>query len=309
MKVFWIVCLIVLVLLLVLMAGYLLIGFVAYKICLTRKGKIKRTIEKKFATYVKEWGIDEHYFETGFEKISIKSHDNLSLYAFYKTIGQNKLAIFVHGYGGTHRDMANYAKMFEQRGYDILAVDQRCHGESDGYDLTMGLKEKEDILFWINKMNEINPQYKIVLMGLSMGASSVCLACGEKLPANVVLAIEDCGYDNANNQFSHVYFKSKFPLKFIYKIFYNFTKKSRGLDLKKIDAKIALKNSKIPILFIHGSNDDFVPTAMVNSLSSAIPEQRRHVYIAENAIHAEAYASNPKKYEKEVDKFLTKYYM
>lgn len=308
MRSFWIICLALLVLVLVVLAGYLLIGFLSYRLALTRKGKIKRFIEKNYAKHLQSLSIDEKYFEEGFEKIIIRSEDNLRLMGFYKTCGHNKIALLVHGYGGNHKEMANYAKFFEKRGYDILAFDMRCHGQSEGIDLTMGLKESKDLLLWISKVVEINPQYKIVLFGLSMGASTVCIACGENLPQNVVLAIEDCGYDNANKQFYHVY-KSKIRLKLFYKIFYNFTKKSRGLELSKVDPAIALKNAKVPIMFIHGGNDDFVPTEMIYSLSQHVPEQRKRIYLAENAGHAGAYAENPSRYEREVSQFLSQYYM
>lgn len=308
MKVFWIVCLILLILLLVVLAVYLLIGILSYKLALSRKGKIKKFIEKNFAKHLQTLNIDEKYFAEGFEKVIIRSEDNLKLVGFYKRCGANRIALLVHGYGGNHKEMSNYAKFFEKRGYDIFAVDMRCHGDSEGKDLTMGLKESKDLLLWINKILEINPHYKIALFGLSMGASTVCITCGEKLPNNVILAVEDCGYDNANKQFYHVY-KSKIHLKLFYNIFYNFTKKSRGLDLKKVDPALALKNSKIPIMFIHGGDDNFVPTNMVYSLSQYVPEQRKHVYVVDNAGHAGAYAENPRRYESELSQFLSQFYM
>lgn len=309
MKIFWIICLVMLLMIILLLGFYLLTGFFAYKLCLTRKGKIKRNIEKKFEVHLNSLDIDSEYFNNGFEKLSILSEDNLKLYGFYKSNLNNKLIILVHGYGGNHKEMANYAKFFEKRGYDILAIDQRCHGESEGIDLTMGKKESEDLLLWINRLLEINSQYKIVLFGLSMGATTVCIACGENLPTNVVLAIEDCGYDNANKQFLNVYLKSKFHNKFFYKIFYNYTKKTKGLDLAQVDANKSLKSCRIPVMFIHGSEDKFVPTEMVYSLSSQISPQRSSLYIAEGASHAESYSTNPQKYEKEIDKYLSQYLM
>ena len=309
MKIFWIVCLTALIGVLLILAGYLLIGYVSFKISLSKNGKIKRTIGKNYQNHLKELGIDEKYFNTDFEKLEISSSDNFVLKGFYKNNKSNKIVILVHGFGGNHKEMTPFAQMFEKFGYDILAIDSRCHGESDGEYLTMGWQESLDLILWANKLVEINPQYKIVLFGLSMGATTVCMTVGEKIPDNIVLAIEDCGYDNAYKQFEYVYSKGKFRPKFVFDAFYNFTKKSIGFDLKKADAFSSLKHSKIPILFIHGSKDNFVPTENLNSLSSQVSAQRRHVYIAEEGGHAEAYMINPKKYENEVSKFLKKYYM
>lgn len=310
MNIFWIVCLVILVLILLVLGGYILIGFISYHLCLSRNATIKKKIEKNYSTYLQSHSVDEKYFENGgFKKLSIISEDGLKLYGFYKNNKSNKLAILVHGYGGNHNEHGNYAKYFEIRGYDILAIDMRCHGQSEGDDLTMGEKESDDLILWIKLMLELNAQYKIVLFGVSMGATTVCMACGKPLPSNVVLAVEDCGYDNAYNQFQYVYFNTKLHSKMIFKIFYNFTKKSKGFDLKKADGVSALKNAKIPVLFIHGGDDKFVPTKMVYSLSSALPQQRCQVYIAENAGHVGSYAQNPKEYESQLTKFLSKYYM
>lgn len=309
MQVVWIVCLIILILLLAVLGIYLVIGGVTYRLTLSRKGTIKRMIEKGYSKHLETLNIDAGYFDKDFETINISSEDNLSLFGFYKSLGNDKLAILAHGYGADHKEMANYAKFFEKRGYDILAIDHRCHGKSDGDDLTMGINESQDLIRWINKMLQIKPQYKIALFGHSMGAATICIALGEELPSNVILAIEDCGYDNANNQFKSVYYKTKMHIKIAYKIFYNYTKKTHNFNLNDADAVSGLKKSKIPVFFIHGAADDFVPTEMVYKLYDAVPEGRKGLYIAENAGHVASYSVNPIKYEKELDKFMAKYYM
>lgn len=309
MRVFWIVCLIILIIVLFVLGAYLLIGAITYRLALSRKGRIRRKFEKGYSNYLRSFNIDEKYFEEGFETIEIESKDNLKLYGFYKNNGQEKIVLLAHGYCADHKEMANYAKLFEKRGYDIFAIDHRAHGKSEGEDLTMGEKESEDLILWINKILQINPRYKIVLFGHSMGASTVCIALGKNLPANVVLAIEDCGYDNANNQFKSVYYKTKMPIKLFYKIFVNYTKKTHNFDIQKANALEGLEKSKIPVLFIHGAADNFVPTEMVYKLYDAVPEGRKSLYIAENAGHIESYIKNPDKYEKEINKFLLKYFM
>lgn len=309
MRIFWIICLSLLIVLLIALTIYLLVGYGAYRVSLTRKGKIKKTIENHFAKHLKENNEEEIYYQHGFEQVEIISEDNLKLCGFYKNKNCNKIALIVHGYGGNHIEMADYAKIFEKRGYDILAIDHRCHGKSEGDDLTMGLNESKDLILWIKRMIEINPQYKIVLFGVSMGASTICMACGEQLPQNVVLAIEDCGYDSAYKQFLHVFRSKKMKFKLLFNIFYNFTKKTKNFDLRKVNPAFKLKNSKIPIMFIHGGDDKFVLTDMVYNLSSQVPDHRKYLYVVPNAGHAASYLENPKKYENEVYKFLSLYYM
>lgn len=308
MKIVYYTALAILILVLVVLAFYLIVGYISYKFCLTRKGGMIKRIQKKYGEYLNKANIDKNYFKD-FLKLEIQSQDNLKLKGFYKDNNSSKLVILVHGYGRDHFEITNIAKMFDFRGYDILAIDQRCHGQSEGENITMGMEESKDILLWINKMLEIKSHYKIVLFGMSMGASAVCMTVGENIPNNVVLAVEDCGYDNAEKQFSYVYSKRKLHFKFIFKIFTSFTKKTIGLDLKKVDTIQKLKKSKIPIMFIHGEKDNFVPTEMVYNMSSQISESRQNIYIAKDAGHTMSSVCDMRKYEKELNNFLTKYYM
>lgn len=308
MEIVFIISLAFMIFILFVLALYLIIGYLSYKFCLTKKGGMVKKIQKNYNSYFEKIGADKAYFND-FSKINISSEDNLKLIGFYKDNGNSKLALLVHGYGRDHLELVNIAKLFENKGYDILAIDQRSHGLSEGENITMGKEESKDLLLWINKTLDIKNHYKIVLFGMSMGASTVCITTGEKLPNNVVLAIEDCGYDNAEKQLSYVYSKRKISLKFIFKIFVNFTKRTMNLDLKSIDSTNSLKNSKIPIMFIHGEKDDFVPTEMLYNMSSQVPESRRKVYIAQDATHTLSNAVNPRKYEKEIYNFLSQFYM
>lgn len=303
------ICLALLVLMLFVLAIYLIIGYSAYKYCLTRNGRYVKKISKNVENRLASENFDVNFFNDNFKKIDILSDDNLKLCGFYKDNNCHKLAILVHGYGSNHKELAPQAKIFEKRGYDLLAIDMRCHGQSEGTNLTMGEKESQDLILWVKKMLEFKRDYKILLYGISMGASTVCLTLGNENLTNVVLAIEDCGYDNADKEFSYVFSKSKFKFKFLYKIFYNYTKKSQGLDLKKVDVVNKLKKSKVPILFIHGDSDTFVPTEMVYKLSSQIPENRSHLYIAKDAGHASSLMIDKYEYEKQISTFISKYYM
>ncbi len=286
------------------LAVYLIIGNTLYRLILTRKGKMLKRIVRYFE-------CEEEYkiFNDKFEKITISSQDGLKLCGFFRDNNCAKLAILVHGYGGNHLHSAKFAKYFINRGYDILAIDQRCHGDSEGRDITMGKMESEDLLLWINKMLEIKPNYKILLFGASMGASTVCIASGENLPSNVVLAVEDSGYDNADRELRYMFLQHKILSKFLYKIFYNYTKKTQELDLKRVDMISQLKSTKIPMMFIHGDSDKIVPTEMVYNLSVQIPEMRRGLYIGVGAGHVHSYKENERNYERALGGFLSKFNM
>ena len=310
MKVFLFICLGCLILVLLIIAIYLIIGYSLYKSTLSKNSKMKRKIEENHKVYLKNMGIDETYFNNEFSKIYLQSFDNLKLCGFYKNKGYNKLAILIHGFGGCHLDMAEYSKLFDDKGYDILAIDLRSHGESEGDFVSLGEQEERDLQFWIEKMLEINQEYKIALFGISLGASTVCLAASNKNLSNkVVLAVEDCGFDSVDKEVSYQFGKRKFHFPVFLKIFYSYMKKTKKIDLKHNDISKALKNSKIPILFIHGDSDSFVPTEMVFNLYNSLPEHRRSVYISKGAGHIKSYRTNPSEYKAKLYGFLNEYNM
>ena len=298
----------ILILILLGLGVYLLLGLYLYRYSLSRKSKLKRSIERNSKDYFKDMKLDVDYFNKDFKTLNVTSLDNLKLFGYYKDNNGQKLVILVHGFGGTHIDMTNYSKLFEEKGYDILAIDVRAHGKSEGDFVSLGLYEQEDLKLWINEVLKIKQSYKIVLFGLSLGASTVCLSTTE-LPNNVVLAIEDSGFDNAWKEVEHIFKKTNLKMKIFLKIFYHFMKVTKGVDLKKIDVTSNLRKSKIPILFIHGGNDYFVPSSMVYNLYDAVPQTRKELFVCKDASHVMSYSIATTKYRRIVKSFLEKYYM
>ena len=296
-----------LILILVVLGAYLIIGHMLYHASLSRNSKYKIKIEnnhhKNFSNK------HDEYFNSGFKKISILSKDKLKLFGFYKDNNKNKIALLVHGYGGSHYDMIDYAKLFEEKEYDILAIDLRAHGASEGDYVSMGQLEQEDLKLWIENILSIKPNYKIVLFGVSLGASTICLTLGQKISNQVVLAIEDCGFANAEKQVSLVFAKTKMKGKFFFNLYKSYINRTKNIDLKKLDICISLKKSKIPVMFIHGDNDSFVSTENVYKMSECLPENRRYLYIAKDAGHIKSYYTNPIQYKKELYNFLNMYNM
>lgn len=108
----------------------------------------------------------------------------------------NKYIIACHGYTSKAAEMGVYAIHFADKGYSVLMPDARAHGESEGNLIGMGWPERFDILKWIDKIIESDPEAQIVLYGISRGAATVMMTSGENLPDNVKAVIEDCGYSS-----------------------------------------------------------------------------------------------------------------
>ena len=309
MKIFAIVALSLLGLVILCMALYLIIGSMCFKIALSRKSTVKRVVNKTMQKLIKQYKIDFSWWDKfDFQTLTTTSQDGLKLVAHFLPSTTNKLAIIVHGYGADYREMHLYTKYFVENHYNILALENRAHGNSEGKMMGMGWLDRLDIINWINIMLEKNSNYQIVLMGLSMGASAVCMTSGEKLPSAVKAIVSDCAFANAYDEFKYVFnHRTHLPAFPLLNIFNSYTKNIYKFDMKKADATMQVKKTKTPILFIHGDADSFVPVENVNKLYAAAPEGLKQIYIAKGAEHAMSYPSDEKEYEKQLNNFLKKY--
>ena len=237
--------------------------------------------------------------------LKVNSFDKTLLFAEWVVNKKSrKWVIIVHGYGANGRMMYYAARKFYNKGYNLLIPDLRGHGISGANYIGMGWHDRLDIKFWINEILKKDKDAEIILYGVSMGASAVLMASGEVLPKNVKCIISDCAftsaYDVFKHQFSKIWFLPAFPLldilSFISKIKNNYS-------LKEASALNQVKKCKIPIFFIHGDSDDFVPTEMAFELyknSKCIKD----IMIVNNSGHGVSEMVNKKIYWRRIFHFI-----
>ena len=254
---------------------------------------------------IKEWLEDE----VGYSDVYISSDDGLKLHN-YKIINKNvskKWVIIVHGYTSKGFNMTSYAKNFYNMRYNIMIPDLRAHGESEGHYIGMGWDDRNDIINLIDYILAEESDAEIVLFGVSMGAATVMMVSGEKLPSNVKAIIEDCGYTSAWDQFAYqlktLFNLPKFPMMNIVDII---CKIRAGYFISDASAIKQVKKTSIPTLFIHGDSDSFVPFEMQEKLYDACSAEKEKVVI-EGATHARAAFTNPELYWLSIVNFLDKY--
>ncbi|MBO5375006.1 MAG: alpha/beta hydrolase [Clostridia bacterium] len=217
--------------------------------------------------------------------VYIKSYDGLKLYGeLIKAKEQNdKIIILFHGYRSLARnDFCCAMPYYNSLGIDILLVDQRAHGKSEGGLITFGVKERNDVVSWVKYVEALSSDYKkIFLSGMSMGASTVMMA--SNLVDGVSGIIADCGFTSPK-EIIQIVAKKRFrlpkwfasPVGLCAKIF-------GGFDYS-YSTKTALAESKAPVLFIHGSKDDFVPSYMTD-INFDTCSSKKHKIIASEAPH------------------------
>lgn len=236
----------------------------------------------------------------------IKSYDNLTLYGkFYKSFENAPIEIMFHGYRGSgERDLSTGIIRAKACGRNVLIVDQRAHGKSEGHTISFGIKERFDCLSWINfAIEEFGSDVKIILTGISMGAATVMMASNLSLPKNVIGILADCGYDSPRNIIKKYIYDMKLPGNLLIPFV-----KLGGLifghfNLDSTTALECVKESKVPIIFIHGECDTFVPCYMSTNLYNACTN-KKHLVIVKNAEHGVSYLEDPETYVNELNNFF-----
>lgn len=246
-----------------------------------------------------------------FETWEIESFDGLKLKAYFLEAKHptNKTVLFVHGYLSRATDMGIYAQYYyEKLGYNILSLDLRGHGDSEGDYIGFGWHDRLDILDWVNvAIEKLGTDVEMVLHGVSMGASAVLMASGEDVPKQVKAIVADSPYSNVYDLFQYqmkrMYHLPAFPILPTTSLV---TKIRTGYSFQEASALEQVKKSEIPILYIHGSNDTFVPTEMALELYENT-KSPAEIIIFEHAKHTEAFALDKEKYTKALTAFLQKY--
>lgn len=264
--------------------------------------------EKRISNDMK-WLLDY-----GFEKHSIVSDrgHRLQGYLMRPEKESNVYVFGSHGYRSDGKgEWCHYAKYYvETLGYNMFFVDHQAAGESEGQYIGFSSYESQDSMKWLDYMvDTFGKDIEIILHGISMGSTTVMLMTGnEKLPENVKFTVADCGFTSAMDEFTykleslHI---PKFPLLPAVK---HFHKERVGYDFQKdTNALEAVSKAKIPMLFIHGNKDKFVPTFMAHKLYDACSADYKDILIVEGADHAMSYRDGKEEYEKKVGSFVEKF--
>lgn len=241
----------------------------------------------------------------------IYAPDKARLHAYYVAAPSptSKTAVIVHGYTDNAIRMMMIGYLYNRSlGYNILLPDLRYSGLSDGDAFQMGWLDRKDVMQWMEVANEIfGDSTQMLVHGISMGGATTMMVSGEPQPAYVKCFVDDCGYTSVWDQFSKELKEDfglpAFPLLYISSWLCNWTK---GWNFTEASALEQVKKCRLPMLFIHGEKDDYVPTRMVYELYEAKPEPKE-LWVVPGADHATSYKLNKEEYTQKVKQFTDKY--
>ena len=242
--------------------------------------------------------------ELELKELTIRSFDNLTLYGYLLEGNPKEVVICVHGYKSSmQEDFADRIEIYRKRGSTVLLLNDRAHGKSEGTYLGFSEHDKRDVARWVDLVNEMYDDPKIYLHGVSMGGATV-IHCADAGLKNVCGIIDDCGFDS-------IVSISKYLIKDMYHLPYFpfgdfawfWSVIITGVSFNTSLGEECVARTDIPILFIHGKEDHFVPCWMSEKMYEACASPKR-LMLVEGCGHAAAYMMAKEEYEKNVNDLM-----
>lgn len=233
------------------------------------------------------------------ETVEITSFDGLRLRAELIVHPQacGTLMLFHGWYGSTVTDFGFAIQEYYDRNLNLLLVHQRAQGKSEGRYMTFGIRERHDVHAWTKwHAARFGQELPILLAGLSMGATTVLMSCGEPFAENVRGVIADCGFTMPHDIMTSVVRSMHLPAKLIVPLIGMQTKLFAGFGLREYSTVEAMRRMTLPIFFAHGEADTFVPCRMSVEAYEACQSKDKALLLVPNAAHGKSFPRAPEKY-------------
>ena len=306
-----------LILFAVLVIALFAIGFYVFTTVFDMKYKAKENNDPNFLDseadmmrptarrlYANRSALHEEFTNLPFKELEVTSFDGLKLRGYLLEGNPEEVVICVHGYkSDMASDFSDKAKIYRDRGTTVLFLNDRAHGKSEGRYLGFSELDRFDVAKWVDKINSMYKNPRIYLHGVSMGGATV-IHCAHMNLKNVCGIIDDCGFNSilgiSKALIVDMYHIPYFPIGYIAWFW------ARVLNHVNFNTSIGeecVRRSNVPILFIHGKKDYFVPTWMSESLYKACTAPKE-IHLIEDCGHAAAYLCAPEEYTAAVNRML-----
>ena len=241
------------------------------------------------------------------EEVSVTSYDGLKLAGIYLPCENARgTLICFHGWrGGPVADFGYSVRLYLELGLNVLLVHQRAQGKSEGKHMTFGVRERHDVRAWVRWHTErFGRDVPILLAGISMGATTVLMACGEPFDGNVRGVFADCGFTSPKEICTAVSRSMRLPPKIFLPVVGLFVRMTAGFGLNEYSTVTAMKTMTLPVLFVHGEADTFVPCEMTKRNYEACASADKTLLLIPDAKHGQSFPVAPERYTEAIKGLL-----
>ena len=200
-----------------------------------------------------------------------------------------------------------YAQPYKKLGVNVLVVDQRAHGLSEGTYSTCGIKEAEDAQLWMEYMHDVLDQKELFLHGICVGTCATSIATASFKKDYLKAIILDSAFITYQEIYKNHYIESGhalFPVYYeIWMWFKHFTKCNIN-DAKTIN--YVPKFDNIPVLFIWGTKDIYCLPEKSKQIYEACSSNKKEIVWFEGALHSRVRLSDEERYDAVIGDFLAR---
>ncbi len=248
--------------------------------------------------------LTEEFRKLPLKELEITSFDGLKLKGYLLEGDPKEVVICVHGYkSDMASDFCGISGIYRDRGSTVLFLNDRAHGNSEGRYLGFSELDRFDVARWVDKVNALYDSPRIYLHGISMGGATV-IHCADMKLKNVCGIVDDCGFNSilgiSRALIVDMYHIPYFPIGYIA---WFWSKILNGVSFNKSIGEECVRKADVPIIFIHGREDHFVPSYMSESMYKACGSPKE-LHMIEGCGHAAAYDMAPEEYTAAVNRLL-----
>ena len=227
-----------------------------------------------------------------------------------KREGNQNIVCMIHGMGGTKETLAPLMEGLLQKGFDVIAYDQRNSGENQKEYNTFGVLESRDALAVLHYIAPVYKGGKVALWGESMGALTAVLASGEDDSSIDCLILDSPVSDGRvmiENEMASIAESKNIPIEYLSATGSLYSKFKIGVSFKDMDGIRAMKKVSKPVLITNSKDDKLTPPSMAEDLFSAVSHDQKKMETVTGYKHATYPYRKNDEYMKTVGGFLDQY--
>jgi fermentation-respiration switch protein FrsA (DUF1100 family) len=240
-------------------------------------------------------------------EVSIVSDDGLKLVGQYLDYQQKVTVIIIPGRSETSSYSFYFAELYKDQPYNLLLIDSRGTGFSEGKFLTAGIKESDDLLAWARYLHEVKKQDIVLFHGICIGAATSLLALAKpSCPDYVKGAFAEGSFKNFKRMFAYHTKAGHHPSVTVSSELPFYFRHYAGVEILKDSPEKKVSLVTKPVCFVHGKEDIYVPYQDGQELYERCGSKEKELHFIAHGEHSKLRYYNPKEYDALVLSFFAK---
>lgn len=245
-----------------------------------------------------DWG---NQYKDCIKEVAVEN-DGLKLYGEYFDFGGDKCAVILPGRAESLLYCYYFGEPYRKLGMNVLVADPRAHGESEGTESGIGIKETGDVKAWMEYIQKEFGIRKFVIHGVCIGSSTAIFLAARNLPYLEAIVLEGpyANFSNVLKQRTKAVGKPTFPV--VQEMTYLF--KKAGVDILKEKPSSYIGKINIPTLFLCGKQDYSSLPVLSKKLFAMCSAPKKTIVWFDEGAHSHLRIKNTQSYDEAIIDFM-----